>query len=66
MLKTLLGIEVNNWGIHQHCGVLGWIEAYIGMVEAQNRRTLHLHVIVWLQNAPSADELGKKFSTPEF
>ena len=66
MLKTLLGIDVKGYSIHRTCGILGWIEAYVGMVKAQNRGTLHLHMIMWLQNTPGADELQAKYSSPDF
>lgn len=30
-------------------GVFGWVKFYYGMVEAQNRGSLHLHILIWLE-----------------
>ncbi len=62
----LLGIDVKLNRISRSCCVLGWVEAYIGMVEVQNQGTLHLHMILWLQNNPSAEELHMKLLSVEF
>jgi hypothetical protein len=46
-------------------GIFGRVASYIGTVEAQGRGSLHLHIVLWLCEAPIADmmkELLKKES----
>ncbi|KAJ8517278.1 hypothetical protein ONZ45_g5520 [Pleurotus djamor] len=43
--------------IHRSKGILGTIRAYIGTVEAQGRGTLHLHLLLWLDGAPTAQAM---------
>jgi hypothetical protein len=38
-------------------GIFGPVTTYYGMVESQNRGTLHIHMLLWLKNAPSPDAL---------
>lgn len=33
------------------CGVFGRVKFYYGVVEAQNRGSLHLHILIWLEGA---------------
>jgi hypothetical protein len=47
-------------------GIFGQVASYIGTVEAQGRGTLHLHIVLWLCGAPTAQKMkellkGKAF-----
>ncbi|KAF7301695.1 ATP-dependent DNA helicase [Mycena indigotica] len=55
ILEELFGIKVNTLGtIQRSCGVIGYVNGYIGTVEAQARGSLHLHLLLWLRGAPTA------------
>ena len=45
---------------------MGRVSAYFGMVESQGRGTLHLHLIVWLKDAPNSDQMGELLKTVRF
>ncbi|PSS19942.1 hypothetical protein PHLCEN_2v3115 [Hermanssonia centrifuga] len=66
LLKTLLQITVSNHQVHSKPGIFGEVSAYYGTVESQGRGTLHLHMLVWLKNTPSGDELEDLFKSEEF
>jgi hypothetical protein len=57
ILKTLFGGGQNN------AGIFGRMEHYYGMVEAQNRGTLHIHLVLWIQGTPNADTLYERLNT---
>jgi hypothetical protein len=57
ILKSLFDGGENNFGI------FGPLQHYYGMVEAQNRGTLHIHLVLWIQGTPSADVLFAKLSS---
>ena len=38
-------------------GIFGYVSGYFGMVEAQGRGSLHVHMLLWLKHAPNADEM---------
>lgn len=57
ILEVLFGIEVTSFQVHSCMGVLGEVACYYGMVEVQNRATLHWHLLVGLKHAPTADEI---------
>ena len=57
VLETLFGISVGAYRVHSTEGVFGYVSAYFGVVESQARGTLHLHVMLWLKNAPSTDDM---------
>lgn len=48
-------------------GVLGRVKAYYGVVEAQGRGSLHVHMLLWLENAPSPSDMLSRLDklTPE-
>ena len=46
-------------------GVFGRVSHYYGVVEAQNRGSLHLHVLVWLEGAPSPKNLQERCLSDE-
>lgn len=58
MLETLFGVDASGHKVKSTKGILGEVEAYYGVVEAQGRGTLHLHMLIWLKNAPSSDDVN--------
>ena len=65
-LETLFGIHVTRDRVWSEMGVLGCLSGYFGVVEAQGRGTLHLHIFLWLFGAPNADEMHTLLKTEEF
>ncbi|KAL1684482.1 hypothetical protein GGG16DRAFT_29147, partial [Schizophyllum commune] len=62
LLGILLGTERPD-GV----GLFGKVGAYYGVVEAQGRGTLHIHLLVWLKYGPNPMELKERLSNePEF
>ncbi|KAJ8516236.1 hypothetical protein ONZ45_g6447 [Pleurotus djamor] len=57
ILETLFGIKATSHQVVSEIGVFGYVSAYFGTVESQNRGSLHLHLLLWLEGAPSADEM---------
>ena len=47
-------------------GVLSKVNAYFGVVEAQGCGSLHLHIMMWLKNAPNVDEMHILLKSNEF
>jgi hypothetical protein len=47
-------------------GILGRVSTYFGTVESQGRGTLHLHMLIWLKNTPSADQLPTLLKSEDF
>lgn len=66
ILETLFGIKVTTFQVKNRTGIFGRVSAYFGTVESQGRATLHLHLIVWLENAPSSDKMNEMLSTQDF
>ena len=50
LLEELFGMIAYSRGVSvkRTNGIFGKVTSYIGTVEAQGRRTLHLHIVVWL------------------
>ena len=42
------------------------MSAYFGTVESQGRATLHLHLLLWLENAPTSEDTNALLHMPEF
>ncbi|KAJ3538129.1 hypothetical protein NM688_g6564 [Phlebia brevispora] len=66
VLEILFGVEVTDQQVKSHEGVLGYVSAYFGTVESQNRGTLHLHMLLWLKHAPSATEIRQLLHSEAF
>lgn len=66
VLEKLFGISLTNSRVHSHTGILGRLNAYFGTVECQGRGTLHLHMLLWLHNAPAPRRLKELLQTVEF
>ncbi|KAJ7576513.1 hypothetical protein C8J56DRAFT_713521, partial [Mycena floridula] len=44
-------------------GVFGRVKHYYGVIEAQNRGSLHLHILIWLEGALSSLEIQQQCSS---
>lgn len=54
IFETLFGFAPQARTGQGRMGTLGLGQAYYGMVEAQGRGSLHLHMLMWLRNSPNA------------
>ncbi|EGO05025.1 hypothetical protein SERLA73DRAFT_149306 [Serpula lacrymans var. lacrymans S7.3] len=50
---TINPLDIN----HPLVGILGGIQTYYSMVEAQGRGTLHYHMLIWLKGNPNPQKL---------
>jgi len=66
ILETLFGVKIEGHRVKSSMGILGQASAYFGLDECQGRGTLHLHLLIYLVNAPSADEMHQLLTTLEF
>jgi hypothetical protein len=66
VLNTLLGFSTDSRTVGNQMGELGKGSAYFGAVEAQGRGSLHLHLMMWLDNSPDADETTLRLRSPAF
>lgn len=57
ILEKLSGIKSIRGKVKTEMGLLGRLSAYNGVVEAQGRGTLHLHILFWLEDSPTGDEM---------
>jgi hypothetical protein len=65
-LETLFGVKATPASVTSKVGVLGVVDAYYGVVEAQGRGTLHLHMLLWLRHAPTATEMKELLQQDAF
>lgn len=56
-LETLFGIRCTGNRTICDVGMLGCVAGYFSVVEAQGRGTLHVHMLLWLVNTPSTNEM---------
>ena len=47
-------------------GILGQINGYYAIVESQGCGTLHLHLLLWMKNTPSGDEIVELLKSEDF
>ena len=67
VLEVMFGISRGRNGvIVRREGVFGVTKSYVGTVEAQGRGSLHLHLLLWLEGAPTASELRQALTTSSF
>ena len=67
ILECLFGISKGRNGIViRKEGIFGFIKSYVGTVEAQGRGSLHLHMLLWLDGAPTAGDLKRALTTVPF
>jgi hypothetical protein len=57
-IKHILGVDAD------HRGLYGDTSAYYGVVEQQGRLSLHLHMLVWIRDGISPDEIQRKLLDP--
>lgn len=66
ILHTLFGIKTTKHKVKVKMGIFGRVRAYFGVVESQNRGSLHLHLILWLEGAPTSEEMQELLRDAEF
>jgi hypothetical protein len=67
IFETLFKVEVNSsFRFKSEMGILGRISAFFGTVESQGRGTLHLHLLLWMWNAPTGDEMKEMLKDQAF
>ncbi|KIK29098.1 hypothetical protein PISMIDRAFT_6979 [Pisolithus microcarpus 441] len=66
IIQTLFGIRATPHQILRTKGIFGTINAYFGVVESQGRGSLHLHMLVWLKNVPSMEEIEHLLMQADF
>ncbi|KIO10905.1 hypothetical protein M404DRAFT_21123 [Pisolithus tinctorius Marx 270] len=65
-LECLLGIKRRLSRTTSEMGILGELSGYFGVVEAQGRGTLHVHMLLWLAGNPDPEEMQQLLQTPAF
>lgn len=67
VLKDLIGFDKGKPG-HFKCkiSIFGRTAAYVGSVEAQGCGTLHLHILIWLEDAPTAPVMEAALADEHF
>ena len=43
--------------VESEMGIFKLVNGYFGVVEAQGRGWLHIHMLLWLKNTPNANEM---------
>ena len=66
ILEELFGITKHQGHITSERGILGELAAYFGVVEAQGRGTLHLHMLIWLRGTPDCDRMQELLQAEPF
>ncbi|CAK5281207.1 unnamed protein product [Mycena citricolor] len=66
ILEILFGMECSSFQARSHMGILGELAAYFGLVEGQNRASLHFHLLAALRHAPNADEMIELLKSETF
>ena len=67
IIEVLFGISKSRNGTFvRKEGIFGIVKSFVGSVEAQGRGSLHLHVLLWLEGAPTARELRQALTTEVF
>lgn len=57
-IEHVLGVrEFPRKGLKRNCGLFGKTSAYYGTVEQQGRLTLHLHMVIWIINSLTPQEI---------
>ncbi len=66
MLENLFSVHMGSQWVCVNRGVLGHVQAYISIIESQNWATLHLHMLLWMENTPSSEEIKELFKYGDF
>lgn len=61
-----MGIHTSNRQAESRMGIFGYVSGYFGVIEAQGRGSLHVHMLIWLRNAPNADEMIELLTQAHF
>jgi hypothetical protein len=67
ILEEVFGITADKKSkIKRRPGIIGVVNGYIGTVEAQARGSLHLHIMFWVDGAPSSEAMKAALETEAF
>ena len=68
VLQQLLGVKEHggHHGLIHEKGIFGFVNAFIGTVEAQGRGTLHLHMLLWLKGSVPSARMKTLLQTEQF
>ena len=68
VLETILSVRVRTVRrqTETRMGIFGHVNGYFGVVEAQGRGSLHVHMLIWLKHAPNADEMLELLTQESF
>ncbi|KIK18418.1 hypothetical protein PISMIDRAFT_109548 [Pisolithus microcarpus 441] len=66
IVETLFGVHVTPHQVYQRKGIFGFVSAYFGVVESQGRGSLHLHILLWLNNVPTMQEMESLLTQTDF
>ncbi|KAI6103499.1 hypothetical protein F5141DRAFT_1130978, partial [Pisolithus sp. B1] len=66
IIQTPFGITVTPHQVFRRKGVFGFVNAYFGVVESQGRSSLHLHMLLWLKNATSMEDVEVLLKQDDF
>ena len=65
-METLLGIHTTKHEVESQMGIFGLLNGYFGVIEAQGRGSLHVHMLLWLKHAPNANEMLDLLTQSDF
>lgn len=68
MLETLFAVRIHTTKnqVDNRIGIFGYVSGYFGVIEAQGRGSLHVHMLLWLKHAPNADEMLELLTSSQF
>lgn len=66
LIEEVIGVKVEKGCVSSSYGIFGKVSAYFGAVETQGRGSLHIHLLLWLCDAPSASEMRQKLKHDNF
>ncbi|PPQ74787.1 hypothetical protein CVT24_003726 [Panaeolus cyanescens] len=66
IMETLFGVKTTDYHVFNKPGIMGRVSAFFGTVESQGRGSLHFHLLLWLEDAPTADEMNELLRIEEF
>ena len=69
MIEELMGIRstgLNKMEIDRKEGIFGQVSNYIRTVKAKGRGMLHFHTVIWLEGAPTAEQMRELLQTESF
>lgn len=66
VLEILMDVKVTPRRVESGRGVFGRVRAFFGTVECQGRGTLHLHLLIWLDDSPTTERMRTLLSQQHF